>query len=113
MGLWFSFKKDWISGFGHNIYNIELEDNEITILNVEDLFLWEKTANKLISSDNNVDNEKLLENYYLNLRQELLKKYKAVAFKELNGIVGMGIILDFSVIKTFSLQSKLKDKIKF
>lgn len=88
LGLWVASKNDWISGFGNIIYEVEIDDKDVSIILVDHLFSWEK------------END-MSEDYYINLRIKLLEKYKSVAFIENSGSVGMGIILDFSVIKSF------------
>lgn len=110
LGLWVSLSPSWISGFGKNIYEIDVLDTDCSTLPTSELFLWEKTFQKQNSSYQNYDEDGFI--YYQDLRQKLLKEHKIVLFKELNSNVDMGIILNFECIKQFSLISELANKNK-
>ena len=55
LGLWFAVNPTWIDSFGRNTYEITLDQNDVIVLSVDELFQWEKTANFL-------NNNKLIEN---------------------------------------------------
>jgi hypothetical protein len=103
MGLWFAVKSDWITGFGGNVYEVEIDENNISIIPFDECVKWEKNSSK--------DSEEAACLYYQNLRKEMMTTHKAILFQELSGELAMGIVLDFSVIKDFKKVVKNKLKI--
>ena len=89
---------------------ITLDQNDVIVLSVNELFQWEKTAN-FLNNNKLIENKELeKEKYYLNLRESLLKQgTKAIIFEENNNNKEMGIILDLKIIKKFQLIKNLPD----
>ena len=54
LGLWMSAKKDWIEGFGNNIYELVITEKDIKVLPVSELFNWEKSFKS--NNDENKNN---------------------------------------------------------
>ena len=92
---------------------ITLDQNDVIVLSVNELFQWEKTAN-FLNNNKLIENKELeKEKYYLNLRESLLKQgTKAIIFEENNNNKEMGIILDLKIIKKFQLIKNNEIKIK-
>ena len=113
LGLWFAVNPKWIDSFGRNTYEITLDQNDVIVLSVDELFQWEKTAN-FLNNNKLIENKELeKEKYYLNLRESLLKQgTKAIIFEENNNNKEMGIILDLKIIKKFQLIKNNEIKIK-
>lgn len=113
LGLWFAVNPKWIDSFGRNTYEITLDQNDVIVLPVDELFQWEKTAN-FLNNNKLIENKELeKEKYYLNLRESLLKQgTKAIIFEENNNNKEMGIILDLKIIKKFQLIKNNEIKIK-
>ena len=113
LGLWFAVNPKWIDSFGRNTYEITLDQNDVIVLSVEELFQWEKTAN-FLNNNKLIENKELeKEKYYLNLRESLLKQgTKAIIFEENNNNKEMGIILDLKIIKKFQLIKNNEIKIE-
>ena len=108
LGFWFSVRSDWIENFGHNTYEFEIIDKDITVMPFSECIKWNRKF-KDSSKDNNEELECI---YYQNLRKELVKKHKVILFKEVSGETAMGIILDFTAIKDFKILEKNKMKLK-
>ena len=113
LGLWFAVNPKWIDSFGRNTYEITLDQNDVIVLPVDELFQWEKTAN-FLNNNKLIENKELeKEKYYLNLRESLLKQgTKAIIFEENNDNKEMGIILDLKIIKKFQLIKNNEIQIK-
>jgi hypothetical protein len=113
LGLWFAVNPKWIDSFGRNTYEITLDQNDVIVLPVDELFQWEKTAN-FLNNNKLIENKELeKEKYYLNLRESLLKQgTKAIIFEENNNNKEMGIILDLKIIKKFQLIKNNEIKIE-
>ncbi len=113
LGLWFAVNPKWIDSFGRNTYEITLDQNDVIVLPVDQLFQWEKTAN-FLNNNKLIENKELeKEKYYLNLRESLLKQgTKAIIFEENNDNKEMGIILDLKIIKKFQLIKNNEIQIK-
>ena len=113
LGLWFAVNPKWIDSFGRNTYEITLDQNDVIVLSVDELFQWEKTAN-FLNNNKLIENKELeKEKYYLNLRESLLKQgTKAIIFEENNNNKEMGIILDLKIIKKFQLIKNNEIKIE-
>ncbi len=113
LGLWFAVNPKWIDSFGKNTYEITLDQNDVIVLSVNELFQWEKTAN-FLNNNKLIENKELeKEKYYLNLRESLLKQgNKAIIFEENNNNKEMGIILDLKIIKKFQLIKNNEIKIE-
>ena len=113
LGLWFAVNPKWMDSFGRNTYEITLDQNDVIVLPVDELFQWEKTAN-FLNNNKLIENKELeKEKYYLNLRESLLKQgTKAIIFEENNNNKEMGIILDLKIIKKFQLIKNNEIKIK-
>lgn len=113
LGLWFAVNPKWIDSFGKNTYEITLDQNDVIVLSVDELFQWEKTAN-FLNNNKLIENKELeKEKYYLNLRESLLKQgNKAIIFEENNNNKEMGIILDLKIIKKFQLIKNNEIKIE-
>ena len=113
LGLWFAVNPKWIDSFGRNTYEITLDQNDVIVLPVNELFQWEKTAN-FLNNNKLIENKELeKEKYYLNLRESLLKQgTKAIIFEENNNNKEMGIILDLKIIKKFQLIKNNEIKIE-
>ena len=104
LGLWFSTKSDWIENFGKNVYEFEIDEKNINFMDFSECVKWHKKF-KGETESNAVELECI---YYQELRNELMKKHKVILFKETNGEIAMGIILDFTAIKDFKILEKIK-----
>lgn len=104
LGLWISAKNNWISGFGKNIYEVDVDEADIKVIAFSQVVQWEKDFTDKVDGALDYDTKELYAcAYYQTLRLELLKKHqvKVLMFKEANGSIEMGIVMDFSAIKEF------------
>lgn len=94
LGLWVSMSPDWISGFGSNIYSLEVSG--ITKdLPLKTLSQWDK------DSPNDPD-------FYSNMRQSLLNEgVTFLRLVEIDGRSDMGIVIDFKAISSFKRINQL------